>query len=301
MYNGFSHSVMGASHKVRGIVCQDSSAHKITQYYAIAVVADGHGSKKHFRSDIGSKCAVEATIDTIEKFYEDPEEFEKNFVKNHKMIMRNIEKQIIARWNVKVLEHLAKNPVTAVERSKFTQEEFDEIPPESYYGSTLIAAIAGRGFTFGVQIGDGSLVAVFDDVEAIMPMEYEEANPANITASICNANAASMFESFYIDDKQLLALYASTDGLYTSFGSDNDFCDYHTILTSQLTNLSVFEGSVVKNLTKRSHYGTEDDISLSCIYDCEAVKENLDKIKRKVAQNKQDAQERKAQLHRANV
>lgn len=301
MFNGFSHSVKGASHEARGLVCQDSSAHKVTDCYAAAVVADGHGSKKHFRSDVGSRCAVEAAVDTIARFYEDPEEFEKNFVLNHKRIIRSIEKQIIADWNVKVIRHLEKNPVTAAEKSKFTQEEFDEIPPESYYGTTLIAVVAGRGFTFGVQIGDGSLVAVFDDLDAVMPMEYEEANPANITASICNANAASMFESFYEDKKQLLALFASTDGLYTSFGSDNDFCDYHTILTSQLTNLSAFEPSVVKNLVKRSHFGTEDDISLSCVYCCEEVERRSDDVKQRVAQNKQRALERKAQLHKANI
>ena len=196
MFNGFSHSVMGASHEKTGLVCQDSSAFKVADNYAIAVVADGHGSKKHFRSHIGSKYAVEATIEAIDRFYEDPEEFEANFPKNHKMILRNIEKQIIANWNYKVSKHLEENPVTDDEKSKFTDEEFEKIQPESYYGSTLIAAIAGREFTFGVQIGDGSLVALFEDGKAVMPMEYNESAPANVTASICNSNAASMFSSF---------------------------------------------------------------------------------------------------------
>ena len=60
------------------LVCQDSSAHKVGDNYAIAVVADGHGSKKHFRSNIGSKFAVEATLETIANFYEDVENFEEN-------------------------------------------------------------------------------------------------------------------------------------------------------------------------------------------------------------------------------
>ena len=53
MFNGFSHSVMGASHEKTNLVCQDSSAFKAEDHYAIAVVADGHGSKKHFRSHLG--------------------------------------------------------------------------------------------------------------------------------------------------------------------------------------------------------------------------------------------------------
>ena len=68
MFNGFSHSVMGASHEKTGLVCQDSSAYKVCDDYAVCVVADGHGSKKHFRSNIGSKFAIEATISTIDRF-----------------------------------------------------------------------------------------------------------------------------------------------------------------------------------------------------------------------------------------
>ncbi len=127
MFNGFSQSVMGASHEKTGLVCQDSSAFKVADNYAIAVVADGHGSKKHFRSHIGSKYAVESTIEAIDRFYEDADEFEANFPKNHKMILRNIEKQIIANWNTKVSKHLEENPVTPEERSKFTDEEFEKL------------------------------------------------------------------------------------------------------------------------------------------------------------------------------
>ena len=177
MFNGFSHSVMGASHEKTGLVCQDSSAFKIGNGYAIAVVADGHGSKKHFRSHLGSKFAVEATIETIDRFYEEREDLEANLPVNYKLIIRNIEKQIISNWNIRIEKHLKENPVTAEEKSKFKPEEFEAIPPESYYGSTLVAAVAGDGYTFGLQIGDGSLVAIFEDGKAVMPMEYNESAP----------------------------------------------------------------------------------------------------------------------------
>lgn len=296
MFNGFSHSVMGASHEKRGIVCQDSSAYKVGEGYAAAVVADGHGSKKHFRSNIGSQAAVEATLETIERFYKDPDEFDKNFPKNHRSIIKNIQKQIISLWNEKVLEHLSKNPVTSEELSQFKYEEFEKIPHESYYGTTLVAAVAGRGYTFGFQIGDGSLVAVFEDGETSMIMDYEESNPANITSSMCNSNAASMFDSFYVETKPLVALFVSTDGLYTSFGSDYDFLDYHTIIAGQLTNIDGFKKSLINNLVKRSHFGTEDDISLSCVYNEELAASKLDVIKAKIVENKKLAAQRKANI-----
>jgi hypothetical protein len=294
MFNGFSHSVMGASHEKTNLVCQDSSAFKVSDHYAIAVVADGHGSKKHFRSHLGSKFAVEAAIEAIDRFYEDREALEANLPENHKFILKNIEKQIISNWNGKIEKNLAENPVTEKEKSMFTQEEFEAILPESYYGSTLVVAVAGEGYTFGVQIGDGSLVAIFEDGKAVMPMEYNEAAPANVTASVCNSNAAGMFSSFYVPNKKLIALYGSTDGLYTSFGSEYDFLDYHTIITSQLINLETFKTVIKNNLSKRSHFGTEDDISLSCIYDEEFLKEKLDLINQRVAENKQSAADRRS-------
>ncbi|MBR1739420.1 MAG: protein phosphatase 2C domain-containing protein [Ruminococcus sp.] len=299
MFNGFSRSVKGASHDRSGLVCQDSSSHEISESFAVAVVADGHGSKKHFRSNMGSKFAVEATVETISRFFADPEEFEANFPKNHKSIIKNIQKQIITIWNAKVNEHFKDNPVTAVEKRPFTPDELAAIPVESYYGTTLIAAVLCKEFTFGVQIGDGSLVLVYDNGETTMPMGYEEANPANITASICNQNASSMFESFYIpknDKKKVIAAFASTDGLYTSFGSDYDFLDYHTLIASQLVNIDAFQEIVVKNLIKRSHFGTEDDISLSCVFDAETLEAQIPVLKQKVAENKKSAQDRRSGL-----
>ncbi len=295
MFKGFSHSVMGASHEKKGIVCQDSSAYEVGNGYAIAVVADGHGSKKHFRSNIGSKAATEAAIDTIKQFYaDDPDGFDESFKKDHDRIIKSMEKQIIYAWNNKVLTHLKENPVTYKEKSKFEYDEFDEIPYESYYGTTLVVAVAGRDYTFGFQIGDGSLVAVFEDGETSMIMDYEEANPANITSSMCNANAITMFDSFYVDSKRLLAIIVSTDGLYTSFGSDNDFLDYHTIIAGQLSDIDALLPSLKNNIVKRSHFGTEDDISVSCVFNVELARDNLDIIKAKIAENKRLAAERRA-------
>jgi len=110
----------------------------------------------------------------------------------------------------------------------------------------------------------------------------------------------SQYEKEYLQDyapkKKLIALYGSTDGLYTSFGSEYDFLDYHTIITSQLANLDTFKEVIKNNLAKRSRFGTEDDISLSCIYNEELLNEKLDVLKKKVEENKQAAADRKAAL-----
>ena len=94
----------------------------------------------------------------------------------------------------------------------------------------------------------------------------------------------------------MVSIIVSTDGLYTSFGSDNDFLDYHTIVTGQLIDLDALLPSLKNNIVKRSHFGTEDDISVSCVYNADLIEEKLDVIKAKIADNK-----RLAAIRRSNV
>jgi hypothetical protein len=60
--------------------------------------------------------------------------------------------------------------------------------------------------------------------------------------------------------------------------------------------MEAFMPSLKNNMVKRSHFGTEDDISISCVYDEELAAEKLDVIKAKVAENKRRAAEKKANL-----
>ena len=294
MFDGFYHSLIGASHESQGIVCQDWSEHMITDKFAIGVVADGHGSKKHFRSDVGSKLAVKTAIGTISEYYENADDFEKNFLEDPQKIIRKIEKHIISRWNRAIALHCALNPITELEKKPFTDEEFRAIKTEAIYGTTLIAVVIGRKFSFGIQLGDGSLVVINENGKAYMPIEDDESCPANMTASMCNSNAINLFNSFYALEPPI-AIYASTDGLFTSFATDADFLDYHSIITAQLGNLEQFEPSLMRNLAKRTHYGTQDDISMTCIYNPPMVKEKTDLLQKQIEENKRRAEIRAAE------
>lgn len=295
MFNGFCHTVIGASHITSGTVCQDSSVFRTYENYGIAVVADGHGSKKHFRSDKGSEMAVKAALDTVEEFYKNPDAFEESFLSDPDNIIKKIEKNIISRWNRLVIHHYTHHPYTDKEKEPFTEKEFKRIKVESVYGTTLIVAVMGRKFTFGTQIGDGSLVQICDDAAAEMPIAYEESAPANITASMCNSQAINYFNSFYTIDEKPIAVFVSTDGLYTSFRSDEDFLDYHSILANQLSNIDSFSLSIRKNLSKRAKCGTQDDTSLACVFDSDVLAEKLDDLREQVEVNKIHASMRKAE------
>lgn len=179
LFKGTNVTVMGRSHEENGTVCQDSSGHAIYSNYAICIVADGHGSKKHFRSDVGSNFAVKSTMEAISEYMSDFDTFTEAFKSSPNKILTMIQKNIISRWNDKITEHFKNNPITEKEKSPFTKGEFEDIKVESYYGTTLIVAVMCKNYSFGLQIGDGSLVVVNEIGEVEMPIVDDETHPAN--------------------------------------------------------------------------------------------------------------------------
>ncbi|QQQ78167.1 protein phosphatase 2C domain-containing protein [Saccharothrix sp. 6-C] len=64
------HSTTGAAHLNNAIGCQDSSASRVLDdgRWAYAVVADGHGSERYFRSERGAAFAVQVVEEVITSF-----------------------------------------------------------------------------------------------------------------------------------------------------------------------------------------------------------------------------------------
>ena len=91
MFQGVHSTVIGDSHIRKGIVCQDSSGTVVTDKFAIAVVADGHGSAKHFRSDVGSRIAVKITTKLLKNYMNRPD-FKEQFFKHPEFILAQMEK-----------------------------------------------------------------------------------------------------------------------------------------------------------------------------------------------------------------
>ncbi|MBE6853639.1 MAG: protein phosphatase 2C domain-containing protein [Ruminococcus sp.] len=302
MFIGLNETVRGASHVDSGTVCQDYSAFKTTDNYAVAAVADGHGSKKHFRSDFGSKAGVDVAIKAIDEFCSDSEEFEKKFGEDPDYIITKIQKYIIKNWYDVVNEHYRNNPVKQEEREKLTDEELSAIKIESIYGSTLLVSVLTKTFSFGMQLGDGSLVVIKQCGEAYMPIVDDESCPANLTSSLCNSNAIKMFNYFYSYERPL-AIILSTDGLYTSFSSRESFEEYNCLLASQLTDIDVLKERMNKNFVRRTNSGSRDDISIAIIFEKEMFDDNLINVQMQVDINKnkaaiREAEEKAKQLQR---
>ena len=66
--NHHSFSCQGESHKYSDKPCQDSSYSYSGNGISIAIVCDGHGGERYFRSDIGSQICIKVTENAIRTF-----------------------------------------------------------------------------------------------------------------------------------------------------------------------------------------------------------------------------------------
>jgi len=201
-YRSFSVTHEGAKHEA-GVPCQDASAHsdKI-ENAALAIVADGHGSLRCFRSDIGSEKVVDAAKKTIENFIEssvdiitDPEDF--------KAELNGMVRQIINKWFAAVMKDEESNPLQNDSRlelipPKYKDRYINDIDYRCHaYGTTLTAAVITNGYWFGFQVGDGKCVVLYEDGSWGTPIPWDDRCTFNTTTSICDDDSLSSFRYWF--------------------------------------------------------------------------------------------------------
>ena len=62
------------------------------------------------------------------------------------------------------------------------------------------------------------------------------------------------------------ALFVSTDGLFKSFASEEDFLKYHGLLSHMFHDTEKMKKSLKRNFEKRTREGSGDDISIAFVY-----------------------------------
>ena len=265
MFRGFNISVIGASHHDKGIVCQDSSAHLCTEVYAIAVVSDGHGSKKHFRSDVGSRIATEVSIAAMSEFFQRKNEYIDRLDDDYHMILRQLESNLIYRWRHCVRSHFDDNPLSAAEKLIY-QESYGELDKmERVYGAPLVIGALTPSFALGIQIGDGACVLINDEHEVIFPIPADDRLAFGITTSLCESNAINDFRHFYCD-KLPSTIIVSTDGVTDSYAEES-----FTAFNKKIAQLFREDhDSALRELSDwlphLSEEGSRDDMSMSSVY-----------------------------------
>jgi len=256
--------VQGATHIRQDKICQDALfIHPVQgKDFALACVADGHGSDRCPYSDEGAAAAVKIAADILAELLESDDP--KNMLAAQKDI--RLPRLIEAIWKETVQ--------TAYERKAEAQppEENGEIPPFSYelYGTTLLALVAAPGFVFALQIGDGDIVAIDPDGSAryvLPPCDH----PGNETESLCMEDSWKYVRTqlIPIDSTQPAPhmLLLSTDGYANSFVDSAGFlkagADIYRLWREN--GRAYIEENLPGWLSQTSADGSGDDISVAII------------------------------------
>jgi len=272
----FNCCCQGASHIKNGTVCQDFAASTYGEKYAVAVVCDGHGGDVYFRSDAGARFAVETAMESIQTFMREciqKSKFREQVKNESDRLLQQLEKNILYKWNNKIEQHLLENPLTENELGKLTDADRKKIEQPDYrrskiYGTTLIAIVVyPPHFWYGVHIGDGKCVALFDDDTFVQPIPWDDQCFLNTTTSMCDANALENFRHCLHIDRFPVGLFVGSDGVDDSFKGDGDLHGfYRELMRSILENGKEKAIEEIRSsLPVISQRGSQDDISVAGI------------------------------------
>ena len=260
----FSESICGISHRKKNLPCQDHSGNLEFDNVQMIAVADGHGGSNYFRSQIGSKLAINTAFTQAMIFckeIEDSEEFSDNGIKN---FLHSIYEQWLSAvkkdWYAR-LPNIFEEP-----RWQYVDEEYknyfmstdtkisESFIPEAY-GTTLICAISIGKQILIVQIGDGSCVVLQRNGEFKNPVPIDPNNFLNVTSSLCEKDALQKFRYVVLDNKEdyplsPIAIFLSTDGV--------DDCYPHYENQKYLYNL--YGNIIIENIIEKGFCDTEKEL-----------------------------------------
>lgn len=178
----------------------------------VAAVSDGHGAAPHFRSQIGSRIAVESATKLLAWQLDDVDADEADPA---------IAGEMVTHWRTQIGAHVAANPFSDVEALIPRTDNY------SPYGATLIAVGATPDLIIALQIGDGDLMLGYTDGRVERPISPDAGLVGEETYSLCLPDAVRRFRSATIwrgaDPTWPDFICLGTDGIAKSFRDDAAF------------------------------------------------------------------------------
>ncbi|MCL1881749.1 MAG: protein phosphatase 2C domain-containing protein [Oscillospiraceae bacterium] len=259
--------VRGASHKLKGIECQDSF--KISQMGEVTVlaVADGHGSDSCPHSRTGSEIAVNVFHSLMKKYClvyshdaDSPKTLEAYFKRegNHA-----IAKAIENEWKSRVENNYRK-------RLGSGNLGDAKILPQIWklHGTTLLGLVITPTFYFAFRLGDGDLLCINHD-GVVSDLVIDEKILGVETHSLSRENAweksrTSTISTGEMDVGRNFAFMLSTDGFSNSYPTEEAFyrtcLDYYSAIKEH--GAEIVQKNLRKWLEETSKDGSGDDITV---------------------------------------
>ena len=183
--------------------------------------------------------------------------------------LRRLEGGILRRWKQMVEGELSREPFAPGELSRVSERYRLRYAAGTdgvkAYGSTLLAACGRGNYWFGIQIGDGSCVAVDDSGGAWTPIPGDARCEMNRTTSLCDADALSEFRHCWIS-AQPAAVFLGTDGIDNSYSGTEELLRLYLAMALVWAEQGPETGlaEIRDFLPKITSQGSGDDVSLAC-------------------------------------
>lgn len=268
-YTAFDAHKIGTSHISKGLQCEDFSDSYIDENIAVAVVSDGHGDKNCFRSAKGAELACLVAIETTKDLFNTGDSVREVAASPDRLICE-LEKSIIYNWTLSVEKDIRENPINDEELSGLNEDVVTVIKSGNrlvkIYGCTLIMTVITKEFWFGIHIGDGKCVCVYENGLYSQPIPWDdEGCVGNRSTSLCDTRTFEKFRYVYGKDVPV-AVFVGSDGVDESF-DDNGINKCYYSLASWIRNASEdeYRARADELLEKISRGGSGDDVSVSCI------------------------------------
>ena len=263
-------SVQGASHIRKGLPNQDSMLWEpkdsVSDEYAILAVSDGHSGARSFRSDLGSKKAVESATTVFTKAYR---VYKKHGLEKAKEYLEKVAaKRILSDWTARIYDDLIDNPIKKEEIEKLIEKKDKSAAYAVYknnkvvYGATLLASLITEEFIFYLRLGDGDIVVLNENPENIFKNDEKLGDE---TLSLCLSSALQNFEVSFqkIKDEPPIIVMLSTDGLSNSYSKQEGFFQIIEDISEQMQESGPAKLEKLDNdLNHASQNGSGDDITL---------------------------------------
>lgn len=293
--SSLKHTCQGESHKATNKPCQDFSQAESQGALAVAIVSDGHGGARYFRSNRGSEMAVRCAKKAIAQFVK--EKSNTKLFKGRNLTQIGVDPKktddkayqalswlvasIIRQWNNDILKDALSRGLTEWELQNVEQKYLDEFTNslsndegklEKIYGCTLMAFVMTKDYWFAFQIGDGKMVFFHRGDHGMEDSQYipwDEKCFLNKTTSICDSNASSEFRfAFCGDGKFPEAVFLGSDGIDDTYGDGDKLTDFYIRLYKEIATSghTTVENTLKSDLPVISKIGSQDDMSIACIY-----------------------------------
>lgn len=276
-------SIQGYSHILSDKECQDASVSWHGKKYFAAIISDGHGGEKYFRSAKGSQIACMVGKQVISSFMESVRKnnlydvFTQKESKREEMLSQ-LELSVIQRWNEEVATDVVAFPFEYDEKFaalNYPERVAVENTPSKAYGATFIAAVVTDSFVFVLKLGDGNVCIFNSGVPQIFYGTADELKDHqlqfNLTTSLCGSDADKQFRHCFINlhnDKSFGGLILTTDGIINSYTSEQAYLDFMGNIFSgyKEETLESAHAELKEFLPRLSEKGSGDDLTVGIIF-----------------------------------